>query len=140
MKLRDMAQRPVRNYTLGEVYRHYAHGTPWNDIDDNALGFTRAGRAWERLHTGVGLLGGAAVVTVSLAGPEVASLSAVFAATVSGGLNVAAFKGLGVAMGKVVDHAVRYSGRPNAPMILDGIADDIKEAQARRDKQDTPRP
>ncbi len=105
MKLQEtfnwLAQRPAKNYTLGE----YLAERRGQVIDDNRLNFTRAGRAVERFFTGLGMLGAAGA---ALAGPMGG------AASVPGSLFLAVlvlgvYKGLGVGAGKIADAAVRHN-------------------------------
>jgi hypothetical protein len=101
-----LAQRPRNNYTLGELYQQVAQGRSAEAIDDNRLNFTRAGRAWERVHTMVGMLE-FAIIMGSAVGAGAAG-AGFLAATAT----LVFWKGLGLASGKVVDSLVRSAAAP----------------------------
>ncbi len=105
-----LAQRPRVNYTLGELYQQVVRGRPLDSIDDNRLNFTRAGRAWERVHTAVGAME-FAIITGTASAPD--STLPLGTALVAATATLLFWKGLGVGAGKVVDHLVRaQAGRP----------------------------
>jgi hypothetical protein len=115
-----LAQRPAHNYTLGELFQHYVQGRPWQAVEDNSLGFTRAGRAWERAHTALGALYlGAAVISGA---PELVA---------AGAGVLACEKALGILTGKVVDYIVRSgAGTLPSPFLHRMVAADYRESRA----------
>jgi len=109
MKTREifnwLAQRPRNNYTLGELFQQVAR--PAATIDDNRFNFTRAGRAWERVHTVVGMLEFAIIMGTAVgAGAAGTGFLAASATLVF-------WKRLGLVSGKVVDHLVRSAAAPH---------------------------
>ncbi|MBI1215073.1 MAG: hypothetical protein GC185_04545 [Alphaproteobacteria bacterium] len=99
-----MASPADRNYTLGEVFQHFAEKRPYETIRDNRLGFTNAGRMTERLHVAAGVLSAGLII----AG---APLSLTTLAIAGGTLGL--YKVMGLAGGKLTDLAV--SGRAYTP-------------------------
>ena len=99
-----LAQRPRNNYTLGELFQQVAR--PAAAIDDNRINFTRAGRAWERVHTVVGMLEFAIIMGTAVGAGSAGTGFLAASAT------LVFWKGLGLASGKVVDHLVRSAATP----------------------------
>jgi len=106
-----LAAPAARNYTLGEVFRHYARDTPYDMIRDNRPGFTNAGRLTERLHMAAGVIS---------AGLVLASLPLGMTTLGAAGGIVGVYKLMGLAGGKLADAAVsgRFYSRPAPPPRL----------------------
>lgn len=103
----DMAAAPKRNYTLGEAYQHYVQGKSFEEINDNKLEFSTAGRLTERLHMAAGVLSAALVITSAPVSLLTLGIAAAF---------ITLYKVQGVAGGKLADMAVRGTLRaPKAP-------------------------
>jgi hypothetical protein len=106
-----LAAPATRNYTLGEVFAHFAQNKPYEMIRDNKLGFTNAGRMVERLHTGLGVISAGLAVAVLPFG--------LTGLGIAGGF-LAAYKVMGLAGGKLADMAVSgkiYNRAPRPPQI-----------------------
>lgn len=109
----DLAASPKRNYTLGEAFRHYVQGRPYEEINDNKLEFSKAGRLVERLHVAAGVLSAALVITSAPAALLSYGAAAAF---------IALYKMQGVAGGKLADLAVRGTLRATKKPTASGTA------------------
>lgn len=94
-----LAQKPDRNYTLGEVYQHFVQGKDWSEVEDNRFNLTRLGRAWERTHTAVGVAGAGLLLTIPEAPLLMSTLGPVG--------NMVFWKALGIGMGIMVSDQMR---------------------------------
>lgn len=103
----NLATAPTRNYTLGEAWQHYVQGKSFEEINDNKLQFSKAGRLTERLHMAPGVLSAVLVIGSAPAALLSYGVAAAF---------IALYKVQGVAGGKLADMAVRGTLRaPKAP-------------------------
>jgi hypothetical protein len=97
-----MAQKPQAAYTLAELYNQATGRPDLHPVDDRRLNFTRAGRIYERIHTGIGALE-ATIALATIASPPAAMATAL--------VTLCFWKALGLGMGKVVDRLVRDGDR-----------------------------
>lgn len=117
-----LSKRPDRNYTLGELFQHYAQGKEWLRIEDNRLGFTRLGRSIERAVTVSAIL----ALPIALFSNDLKSILVVTAM-------LPFSKFAGIFLGKTYDHLLKDSSAgyldPEYCSPFQRIAKDYKDSK-----------
>lgn len=97
-----LAQRPARNYTLGEFFQIAVKGKDPATVNDNIPNFTRLGRGVERAHMAAGVATALCLAPgLLLAGAPLSMVAIAVAAPLAG------YKAMGLAAGKVADMVMR---------------------------------